>query len=159
MLTAERIVSAGGGGGGSKEQQTTAGVFDLPAGRYLIYAAGLAFLGVAGFNGYRAVTCKFNKKLKTAEMNDAEEAAATGVGVLGHLARAVVFALIGLFLLKAAWEFDPKEARGLDGALMELAQQAYGGAAARRGRRRPDGVRPLLLRRGALPPDLARRGR
>ena len=126
VLTAERIVSEGSGGG-SKEQQTTAGVFDLPLGRYLVYAAGFAFLGVAAFNGYRAVTCKFEKKLKTAEMNDAEEAAATGVGVLGHLARAVVFTLIGVFLLRAAWEFDPKEARGLDGALMELSQQSYGG--------------------------------
>ena len=89
--------------------------------------AGLTFLGAAGFNGYRAVTCKFNKKLKTHEMNEAEEAAATGIGVLGHLARAVVFTLIGLFLLKAAWEFDPSKARGLDGALMEVAQQPYGG--------------------------------
>ena len=59
-------------------------------------------------------------------MSDAEEAAATAAGVLGHLARAVVFTLIGLFLLRAAWEFDPKEARGLDGALMELSQQSYG---------------------------------
>ena len=89
-------------------------------------------------------------------MNDAEEAAATGVGILGHLARLVVFALIGLFLLEAAWEFDPKEARGLDGALMELAQQPYGALAARRGRGRPDGLRALLLRPGPLPADLAR---
>ena len=129
VLTAERVVSAGSGsgGGGSKEQQTTAGVFDVPLGRYLVYAAGLAFLGAGAFNGYRALAGKFKKKLKTAEMSDAEEASATALGVLGHLARAVVFTLIGLFLFKAAWEFDPKEARGLDGALMELSQQTYGG--------------------------------
>ena len=60
-------------------------------------------------------------------MSDAEETAATGVGILGHLARMVVFALVGAFLLKAAWEYDPKEARGLDGALLELSQQPYGG--------------------------------
>lgn len=126
-LTVDRIVSSGGGGSGSNEQQTTAGVFDLPLGRYLVYGAGLAFLGAAAFNGYRAVTCKFNKKLKTGEMGEAEEKAATGVGILGHLARLVVFGLIGLFLLRAAWEFDPKEARGLDGALLELSQQSYGG--------------------------------
>jgi Domain of Unknown Function (DUF1206) len=126
VLTAERILSASRGSG-SKEQQTTAGVFDLPLGRYLVYGAGLAFLGVGAFNGYRAVTCKFKKKLKTAEMSDAEEGAATGVGVLGHLARAVIFTLIGLFLVRAAWQFDPNEARGLDGALMELAQRSYGG--------------------------------
>ena len=124
-LTVSTLV--GNGGGGGNEQQTTAGVFERPFGRYIVYAAGLAFLAAAAFNGYRAVTCKFNKKLKTGEMNQTEEAAATGVGVLGHLARMVVFALVGAFLLRAAWEYDPKEARGLDGALLELSQQAYGG--------------------------------
>jgi hypothetical protein len=84
------------------------------------------FLAAAAFNGYRAVTCKFNEKLKTEQMGEAEEAAATGVGILGHLARMVVFALVAAFLLKAAWEFDPKEARGLDGALLELSQAPYG---------------------------------
>ena len=38
----------------------------------------------------------------------------------------LVFAPDRLFLVKAAWEFDPKEARGLDGALLELSQQPYG---------------------------------
>jgi hypothetical protein len=125
-LTVDRIFSSGGGGG-SNEQQTTAGVFDLPLGRYLVYGAGLAFVAAAVFNGYRAVTCKFNKKLKTGEMGDTEEKAATGVGILGHLARMAVFGLIGAFLLEAAWTFDPKEARGLDGALLELSQESYGG--------------------------------
>ncbi len=50
----------------------------------------------------------------------------TWVGVLGHFARFVVFGLVGGFLAKAAWEFDPKEAVGLDGALHELVQQPYG---------------------------------
>ncbi len=125
-FTVGRIVSGRSGGGGSSEQKTTAGVFDLPLGRYLVYAAGLAFFAAAAFNGYRAVTCKFNKKLKTHEMNDVEEAAATGVGIVGHLARLVVWGLIGLFLFRAAWQFDSKEARGLDGALLELSQQPYG---------------------------------
>ena len=124
-LTVSTLV--GNGSGSGNEQATTAGVFDRPGGRYLVYAAGIAFLGAAGFNGYRAITCKFNKKLKTGEMSQAEEAAATGVGILGHLARMIVFGLIGIFLVRAAWEFDPKQARGLDGALLELAQQPYGG--------------------------------
>jgi len=114
-------------GGSGNEQQTTAGVFEWPAGRYLVYAAGLGFVGAALFNGYRAVTCKFEKKLKTSEMGDAEETAATGVGILGHLARMVVYGLIGIFLLRAAWDFDPKKARGLDGALLEVSQAPYGG--------------------------------
>lgn len=124
-LTVSTLV--GNGSGDSNEQQTTRGVFERPFGRYLVYAAALAFVGAAAFNGWRAVTCKFNKQLKTGEMSDAEEKAATGVGILGHLARMTVFGLVGAFLFKAAWEYDSKEARGLDGALLEVSRQPYGG--------------------------------
>ena len=48
------------------------------------------------------------------------------VGVVGHLARFVVFSIIGWFLVKAAVEFEPKKAVGLDGALAQVAQQPYG---------------------------------
>jgi hypothetical protein len=47
-------------------------------------------------------------------------------GVVGLLARSVVFGLIGAFVIKAALEYDPKEAIGLDGALQKLAGEAYG---------------------------------
>jgi hypothetical protein len=124
-LTVSTLV--GNGGGSDNEQQKTAGVFHYPAGRYLVYAAGFAFLGAAAFNAYRALTRKFSEKLKRGEMSETEEAVAIGFGIFGFLARAVVFCLIGLFLVKAAWEYDPKQARGLDGALMELAQRPYGG--------------------------------
>lgn len=119
-------VLVGNGSGGGSEQQQTAGVFERPFGRYVVYAAGLAFAAAAVFNGYRAVTCKFNKKLNTSQMGEAEEPAATAVGVLGHLARMVVFGLVGLFLVEAAWKYDPHQARGLDGALLEVSQRPYG---------------------------------
>ena len=48
------------------------------------------------------------------------------LGVAGHLARAVVFALVGVFLLRAAWQFDPDEAVGLDEALQKLAAEPHG---------------------------------
>ena len=126
-LTISALLDDESRSGGGNEKKATAGVFDLPAGRYLVYAAGIGFLAAAVFNGYRAVTCKFNRKLKQSEMNEAEETAATGVGILGHLARMVVFGLVGAFLVKAAWEFDSRQARGLDGALLEVSQQPYGG--------------------------------
>lgn len=49
------------------------------------------------------------------------------LGVLGHLARAVLFSLVGFFFVKAAWEYDPREAIGLDGALRKVARAEYGG--------------------------------
>jgi hypothetical protein len=38
----------------------------------------------------------------------------------------IVFGLIGVFLIKAAIEYNPKAAIGLDGALRKLAAQTYG---------------------------------
>jgi hypothetical protein len=128
VLTVAKILGADSGGGSATaaEDQTTAGILGLPFGRYLVFAVAAGFLGAAGWNAYRAATCNFRKRLRTWRMSDAEETAVTGVGVVGHLARAVVFSLVALFLGKAAWEFDPKEARGLDATLREVASQHYG---------------------------------
>src|ERR671915_545142 len=53
-------------------------------------------------------------------------AASVLFGADGHYARAVVFGLIGFFLVRAAWEYDPNETVGLDGALPEIVRQDYG---------------------------------
>lgn len=128
VLTVAKIVGAGSGGGsgGASEDRATAGVLGLPFGRYLVYAAAAGFLIAAGWNAYRAITCNFRKRLRTGQMSDTEETAAIGTGLVGHLARGVVFALVALFLAKAAWQFDPEEARGLDATLREVASQPYG---------------------------------
>ena len=47
----------------------------------------------------------------------------------GLLARAVAFGLIGIFVLKAARDYTPEDAVGLDGALARLLQHSYGTAA------------------------------
>jgi Domain of Unknown Function (DUF1206) len=107
-------------------KETTAGVFDWPAGRWLVGIAGLAILGAGAWNLYRGVSTKFEDKWETGRMNRAERRWGVRAGVVGHLARAVVFGLIGLFLARAALEFDPKEAIGLDGALQTLARTSYG---------------------------------
>ena len=46
--------------------------------------------------------------------------------VLRVLALVVVFGLVGFFLVRAAYQYDPKEAVGLDGALAQLLRQPYG---------------------------------
>jgi hypothetical protein len=38
----------------------------------------------------------------------------------------VVFGLVGVFLIRAALDFNPKDAVGLDGALAKLLDQPYG---------------------------------
>ena len=48
------------------------------------------------------------------------------LGTVGHVARAVVFGMVGVFLLKAAYDYKANEAIGLDGALAKLYNGAYG---------------------------------
>ena len=47
-------------------------------------------------------------------------------GVVGWSGRAIVGGLFGVFLIRAAWQADPSEAKGLDAALREVADTAWG---------------------------------
>jgi uncharacterized protein DUF1206 len=48
------------------------------------------------------------------------------LGRLGLLALAVVFGIVALFLIVAALRHNPNEAKGLGGALQQLAQEPFG---------------------------------
>jgi Domain of Unknown Function (DUF1206) len=132
LYTASAFVAialvVGLGSGETNEREETARVLDWPYGTWIVGAVGAGFLIAGGYNLYRSLTGKFRKHLREHEMARAERGWAIVVGVAGHAARAVVFGLIGTFLVKAAVEYDPKEAIGIDGALRKLVQQPYGGA-------------------------------
>jgi Domain of Unknown Function (DUF1206) len=113
-------------GGGQSEDKATAVVLDWPGGRWIVGAVGLAIVGAGVFNAYRALSGSFRKELREEQMSGAERPWYTAFGVIGHLARAVVFGMIGFFVLRAAYQYDPDEAIGLDGALQKLAGEAYG---------------------------------
>ena len=110
----------------SNEKEQTARVMDWPAGRWLVGALGVGLVIWAIGSVYRGVTKKFKKDLRTEQMSARAEKWVTRVGVVGYMARAVVYALIGVFLIRAAWQYDPDEAVGLDGALQKLASQTFG---------------------------------
>lgn len=126
-VTAIKILIGSGGGGGSPDK-TTAGVLGWPAGRYLVIAAGVIIIGVGAEQAYKGIKKKFLEKSKTEEMSARMQQVFTAAGVFGHLARAVIFALIGYFLIRAAIDYQPKKSIGLDGALATLGQSSYGPA-------------------------------
>ena len=108
-----------------KARETTSTVFDLPAGRWIVAIVGLAIVGAGLWNIYRGVAKKFEDKWRGG-MSRTERQWGTRAGVAGHIARGVVFTLIGFFLTKAAVDFNAKDAVGLDGALLKVAQAPYG---------------------------------
>jgi uncharacterized protein DUF1206 len=127
-VTAIKILVGSGGGGGasSHPDKTTGGVLDWPGGVVLVALAGVVIAGVGLEQGYKGIKRKFLEKSKTEQMGTETRKAFTAVGVFGHLARMVVFCLIGWFLLRAAIDYDPDNAVGLDGALATLGQSSYG---------------------------------
>jgi hypothetical protein len=126
-ISAGRIV-VGSGGGQSQNQKahkTTAVVLSWPGGTWLVGIAGAVLIGVGLWNLYRGLSRKFEDKW-TGGMSSSAKKWGGRAGVVGHVARFVVFALIGVFAIKAASDYNPKDAVGLDGALQKLAHQSYG---------------------------------
>ena len=120
------LTGSSAAGASSKPDQTTAGVFDWPAGRWLVGLAGVVMLGVAAYQLVKGVRQTFLQELKTEEMPAGLKTWLTWIGTIGHISRAIVFALVGWFLLKAAYEFEAREAVGLDGALTKVLRADYG---------------------------------
>ena len=87
------------------------------------------FVGVAAYQAYLGLSRKFLSYTKTQYMSPPTLRRFTALGVTGHLARAVTFGLVGSSSIKAAIEYDPSEAVGIDGALQRLTTHSYGTAA------------------------------
>ena len=107
-------------------KKSAAGVLGWPAGAWIVGIVGVGLIGIALYQGYRGVSQKFFDDSKVEEMSPAVKTWIGRVGTVGHLARMVVFGLVGIFLVKAAVDFDPNKAVGLDGALAKLEQTSYG---------------------------------
>jgi hypothetical protein len=117
----------GGGGGGNSQQTLTARVMkDVPGGVFLIGLVGLIIIGVGIYQAYQAFTNDFMEELQQERMSPTERVWVKRIGVAGHAARAVVYTLVGIFVVRSAVQFDPQESKGLDAALQELASQPFG---------------------------------
>ena len=126
-MAAVRMASGSGdGGSGGGTQSWTADLMTKPFGRWLVAIAGIAVI-ISGLTQLRdGWTEKFRKHLKEQEMDPNEQKLAVRTGKVGLIARGIVFLLSGWFLIRAALQFNPAEARGLGGALETLASQPAG---------------------------------
>lgn len=99
-------------------------LLESTAGRWLLGAIGLVTIGVGVyFIIEKAIRRSFTDDLRGVN-GDGDDGLENGVvvaGVVGWLGRGIVTALVGFFVLRAAWRFDASEARGFDRALREVA--------------------------------------
>jgi hypothetical protein len=125
-FSAGQLVLGSGSGGGGSPDDWTARLMAQPFGRWLVVIVGAVFVGAGLYQFYKTCKADFRDELKSGEMGAREKAWATRSGRLGYAARGVVFGVIGVFLIQAALQTDPDEARGLGGALETLARQPLG---------------------------------
>jgi Domain of Unknown Function (DUF1206) len=119
------LVGAGGSSSGNT-QKTTGGVLGWPAGTWLVGIAGAVLIGVGLYQGYRGLSKAFLEDSKTEEMSPKVRSWIEWIGTFGHLARMIVFGLVGVFLINAAIDYNPNKAVGLDGALAKIDHASYG---------------------------------
>lgn len=113
----------GWGTGGGSTQNWTARLMSVPFGKGLVAAVGVAIIAAGLAQIVKGWKADFEKYLY---LDAGNRRWINPVSRAGLIARGVTFLIIGGFFITAAWQTDPSEARGLDGALRTLQAQPYG---------------------------------
>lgn len=118
--------SSGGGGGGGQARHWTARIMEMHYGRALVMLVGIGVIAYACYQLYRSRTDAVRKHLNLAEAGPNGAGWVVQLGRFGIAARAVVFAMIGVLLVRAAREHDSSQAGGIAEGLRALAEAPYG---------------------------------
>jgi Domain of Unknown Function (DUF1206) len=126
--TIQLLVGTGNGGKSTtaSAQNWTGIVLKYGIGVALIVVVGLGVIGLAGYLFYRAYSANFQRKLALQSVHARLKKGLIFLGRLGYAALGVVFGIVGVFLVIAALQHDPKDAKGLDTALQVLLHQPFG---------------------------------
>lgn len=125
---AYRLATGDGGGSGEGAEHWTSRILAAPAGQWLVGAAGVAIAGYAIAQFVQAFGSSIGERLQVGHLDPAHRRLIERIGRVGLAARGVVFGLIGFFVLRAAVEYDPSEAGGVDQALDWLASRPWADA-------------------------------
>ena len=112
--------------GGSSDQVArgwTAWLLAKLFGRWLVGAIGLSIVAAAIGIAVKGCKAEFKRRL---ELKGEKRTIIAALGSFGFVARAVVFAVVGIFLIFAAIETRSSEVKGIAGALRTIYQQPYG---------------------------------
>lgn len=120
------VTGSSGGSSSSRTEQVTAELLTLPGGRVIVGVLAVIVLVVAGATACTGIARTFSDDLDYTRLPRHLPRAVEVLGVTGHIARAVAFAIVGVLFAVAALHSDPGQAGGLDRALRILAGQPYG---------------------------------
>ncbi|GAA3045538.1 DUF1206 domain-containing protein [Streptomyces glomeratus] len=123
------FAAGSGDGGRSSDEQSrdvTAKALGMPAGQWIVGAAAVGIVVAGVWVGVRAVRRDFHDKLESGGMSARVRRLVDVTGVGGGAARGVVFAAAGGFAVRAAVDYRPDRAKGLDDTLRSFADTPFG---------------------------------
>ncbi|MCW2493261.1 MAG: hypothetical protein QOH56_603 [Pseudonocardiales bacterium] len=113
--------------GQSQQQATlTARLMKHDYGRWLVGLVGVIVIIVGLAMVVEGVRRKFEKELRLDDLHGPTRTVVLRLGMVGTIARGIVFAVAGGLVVDAAVSYDASKSTGLDGALRTLADRAYG---------------------------------
>jgi hypothetical protein len=124
--TYQLIAGARSGTDSGTTVKIVSNVMNMPFGRLLVGGFGLAAIAAAIYQTYAGFTLNFDHRFKPYALSAEQLRIAKQVGRYGTIARGIIFGITGGFLVLAAWQANPGQAKGFDGALDFLAKQPYG---------------------------------
>ena len=120
------VVGASSSSSEKSSQTLTARVMELPGGQWLVGAIGVGILAVAVGLLWRGVSESFMDDLDAEAQAGSEARAYRVLGIVGHLAKSVTIAIVGVLFIVSAVQHQPSESGSTDQALRELLQQPFG---------------------------------
>jgi hypothetical protein len=109
-----------------RQQDITATAMQHPAGRALVGLVGLAVVACGLALVVEGARKKFMKHLRTAQLRGRMRRVVELLGMIGSMARGLVFALAGVLVIDAAVTRKASESGGIDKALLTLRNQPFG---------------------------------
>jgi len=114
--------------GESSAERISRQVLEAPGGRWLLGLGAVVALVVAARHLTKVTDASFMDGLDLSDESDRARRVIERLGRAGWVGRAASLGLISLFVLVAALTHDADDAKGLDAALRDLAEPAWGAA-------------------------------
>jgi hypothetical protein len=126
VVSAIQILIRGAHGNATRESSEW--IMSHPLGRWILACIGLGTIGFGTFELWRGIFASLQKRLNLRQVSKWMRQTLAILGRIGVIARGLVFILIGVFFLLAAWNKNARETRTLGGALRFIERQPYGPA-------------------------------
>jgi hypothetical protein len=114
------------GAQGAQTQHYVAKLLILPWGQWLVGIVGMLVILVGLYQFYQGIKPNFERQLHLVKLTPSQVKWVKRLGRFGIIARGIIFVLVGIFLIVAAYTANSSQAKGFDGALMSLMHQPYG---------------------------------